>query len=60
MNKSREEIAVKICAIECELEGLRTLLKITSDKIMKVDIRARIKWLERILEKSYNNWEDMK
>lgn len=60
MNKSREEIALSITAIYCELEGLQTLLKITSDVIMKVDIRARIKWLEKMVDELYKNLEDMK
>jgi hypothetical protein len=60
MNKSREEIALSIIAIYCELEGLQTLLKITSDVIMKVDIRARIKWLEKMVDELYKNLEDMK
>lgn len=60
-NMMMEEVyKSEISAIECEIEGLQTLLKTTSDIRMKSDIRVRIYSLQAALDKLHENWEAIK
>lgn len=47
MKKRRENIALQIAAIDCEIDGLLTLLEITSDMRMRAQIRKKIYALEK-------------
>ena len=47
MKKRRENIALQIAAINCEIEGLQELLETISDIRMKAKIREKIYALEK-------------
>lgn len=60
-NMMMEEVyKSEISAIECEIEGLQTLLKNTSDIRMKSDIQVRIYSLQAALDQLYEHWEVIK